>query len=143
MMWVLFVLSLIELVVVHIFVALKWPVIGWTLTILSALGAIWLAWWIVSMKGLPHELREDELVLRFGTLKTVEVSLGNVSAITSAFEPGALEKEGNINLAGIAHPNRCLELKEPVEKNKSRVFIRLDDPAAFDTEMRNRGFDIR
>ena len=95
------------------------------------------------MKRLPHELRDNELILRFGTLKTVEVLLDNVSAITTIFEPGALQKKGKINLAGIAHPNRCLELKEPIEKDKSRVFIRLDDPAAFDKQMQTKGFDIR
>lgn len=142
MMWVLFALSLLELVVVHIFVALKWPVIGWTLTTISALGAIWLVWWILSLKRLPHELCDRVLTLRLGTMKTVTVALDNVSAISSAWEPGALDKKGNINLAAIAHPNRCLELKEPIEKGKTRVFFRLDDAAAFDALMKKEGFDV-
>lgn len=142
MMWALFALSLIELVVVHIFVALKWPVIGWTLTTISALGAIWLVWWIFSLKRLPHELRDGALTLRLGTLKSVEVALDNVSAIKSTWEQGAHDDKASLNLAAIAYPNRCLDLKEPIEKGKARVFIRCDDPASFDLVMRNHGFAI-
>lgn len=142
MMWVLFALSLIELVVVHIFVALKWPVIGWTLTTLSAIGAIWLVLWIFSMKRLPHELSGDTLTLRFGSMKTLDVAVDNIAQITSTFEPGALEKKGIINLAGIAHPNRCLNLKQPTEKGKTQIYIRLDDVSEFDRALQSRGFEI-
>jgi len=142
MMWVLFVLSLLELVVVHLFVTLNWPVIGWTLTTISALGTIWLVWWILSMKRLPHELQDGVLILRLGAMKTVEVELDNVVGITSSWEPGALERKGNINFAAIAHPNRCLELKEPIKNGKKRVFIRLDDEAAFDAALTKHGLNF-
>ncbi|WP_298333346.1 hypothetical protein [uncultured Erythrobacter sp.] len=142
MMWVLFAISLIELVVVHFFVALKWPMIGRTLTTISALGAIWLVWWILSMKRLPHELCESVLTLRLGTMKILKVELGNVKRITSAWEQGALDKKGIINFAAIAHPNRCLELKDPIEKGKSRIFIRLDDAVEFDRALESQGFEI-
>lgn len=142
MMWVLFALSLLELVVVHIFVALKWPLIGWTLTTISALGAAWLVWWILSMKRLPHELRDGVLILRLGAMKTVKVALENVSDITSSWEPGAFERNGNLNFAAIAHPNRCLELKEPIKKGKTRVYIRLDDAAEFDVALAKHGFNL-
>lgn len=141
MMWVLFSLSLLELVVVHIFVALKWPMIGWTLTTLSAVGAIWLVWWILSMKRLPHELRDGVLILRLGAMKSIEVALNNVADITSSWEPGALERKCNINLAAIAHPNRCLELKSPIQNGKTHVFIRLDDATEFDAALANIGLE--
>lgn len=142
MMWAFFVLSLIELVVVHIFVTLKWPLIGWTLTTLSAIAAIWLVWWIFSLKRLPHVLESGVLSLRLGSMKQVDVELANIERITSSFEPGALQKHGNINLAAIAHPNRCLELKEPIEKGKMRVYIRLDDVVEFDRALQSQGFEI-
>lgn len=141
MMWVLFALSLLELVVVHIFVALKWPVIGWTFTTISAFAVCWLVWWILSMKRLPHELRDGVLILRLGAMKTVEIALDNVADITSSWEPGAIERRGNINLAAIAHPNRCLELKKPTKKGKERVFIRLDDAGHFDAVLAQHGFN--
>ncbi len=142
MMWVLFALSLIELVVVHLFVALNWPVIGWTLTIISALGAIWLVSWILSMKRLPHELVGDALTLRLGSMKSLTLPLANIAHVKTGWEQGALDQKGIINLAAIAHPNRCLELKDPIEKGKSRVFLRFDDAASFDAAMKDQGFEI-
>lgn len=142
MMWVLFVLSLIELVVVHLFVALKWPLIGWTLTTISAIGAVWLVRWILSFKRLPHELRNGVLSLRLGNLKNVEVALENVSGVKSSWEQGAHDDRASLNLAPIAHPNRCLDLKNPVDRGKTRVFIRCDDAASFDLAMRNHGFAV-
>ena len=135
MMWVIFALSLIELIVVHLFVALKWPLIGWTLTILSALSAIWLVFWILSFKRLPHQLRGDELTLRFGSMKRVALELGNIACVKTDWEQGALNQKTIINLAGIAHPNRCLELKQPIEKGKVRIFARFDDALSFDKAM--------
>lgn len=132
MVWVLFVLSLIELVVVHFLVALKWPMIGWTLTIISALGAVWLVRWILSFKRLPHELGDEGLTLHLGSLMSVDLDFDNIASIQTSFEPGALEKKGKLNLAFIAHPNRCFELKQPIMKDKARVYVRFDDPAAFD-----------
>lgn len=132
MMWVLFAIALIELVVVHLLVALKWPLAGWPLTIASALGALWILVWIGSFRSNPHVLNGDKLILSFGRFKSLEVSLNDIASVSSSWEQGALQKKDAINLAGIAFPNRCLELLKPARKNKSRVFIRLDEPADFD-----------
>lgn len=142
MMWVLFALSLIELLAVHFFVALKWPWIGWPLSILSALGALWILVWIRSLKSLPHNLSGDLLTLRLGNLNRVEVDLSNVERVTGGWEQGATNSKGIINLAGIAYPNRCVELKEPVRGNKRRVFIKLDEPEGFDSALSARGIAI-
>ena len=139
MMWVFFALSLIELVVVHLFVALKWPLIGWTLTTLSAIGAIWILVWIRSFRKRPHRLVGDDLSLSFGSLKNVEVKLPNIARVLRGWEQGALQKKNVINLAGIAYPNRCIELVESFGKNKSRVFIRLDAPDEFDEALGQAG----
>ena len=143
MMWVLFALSLLELVAVHFFVALKWPIVGWPLTILSALAALWLIWWILSFKRLPHVLDDGMLTLRLGAMKNIAVDLGNIGRITSTFEPGALEQKDKINLAAIAHPNRCLELKTAIKGNRHKLYIRLDDPAHFDREMKACGITVQ
>ena len=139
MMWVIFVLSLIELVVVHLFVALRWPVIGWTLTIISAIGAVWILFWIRSFRTRPHRLLDERLELNFGSLKRFELPLANIARVKRGWEQGALQKKGIINLAGIAYPNRCIELSEPMERGKSRIFVRLDDPADFDAALTERG----
>ncbi len=132
MMWVMFALSLLELIAVHFFVAIKWPYVGWPLTIISAIGAIGILVWIRSFRKKPHRLADGQLTLNFGSLKSVTLDLANIARIKRGWEQGALEKKGHINLAGIAFPNRCIELVEPLEKGKTRVFVRLDDPGAFD-----------
>lgn len=138
MMWVFFVLCLIELVVVHLLVALAWPWIGWPLTILSAIGAIWILLGIRSFRRLPYRLDGDRLTVRFGNLKQVEVQLADIAKIRRGWEDGAVQAKNAINLAGLAYPNRCLELKEPIEPGKTRLFIRLDEPESFDAAMEER-----
>ncbi|MHA7818157.1 MAG: hypothetical protein ACX930_00765 [Erythrobacter sp.] len=138
MMWVLFALSLIELVAVHIFVALKWPLIGWTLTVISAIGVVWILLWIRSFRTRPHVLTEDRLLLRFGNLKSVELDLANIACVRRGWEQGALDQKGIINLSGLAYPNRCLEFVEPIERGRERVFIRLDEPEQFDAALEAR-----
>ena len=142
MMWVFFALSIIELVVVHIFVALKWPYIGWPLTIISAVGAVWILFGIRSFRQRPHTIDEDTLELNFGNMKSVRLDLANIAQVRSSLEQGALQKKDAINLAGIAYPNRSIELIEPIEKARSRVFIRLDEPAMFDAAIEARGLTI-
>ena len=142
MKWAIFFLSLIELAVVHIFVALKWPWIGWPLTIISAIGAVWLLVWIFSMKRTPHCLRDEQLVLRRGNMKTIVLELSNISNIRSSWEQGATDAKGTINLAGIAYPNRCFDLVAPIEKGKTQVFARFDDPQAFDDAVKLLGFEV-
>lgn len=138
MMWVLFALSLLELVTVHFFVAFKWPHIGWPLTIVSAIGVVWILLWIRSFKTRPHCLDDDVLVLNLGRLKSVRVEVANIARVTGAFEPGALDQKGIINLAGIAHPNRGIELIAPLPKDRRRIFIRVDQPEEFDRALKAR-----
>ncbi|MEM7664679.1 MAG: hypothetical protein AAF250_02380 [Pseudomonadota bacterium] len=142
MMWVLFALSLVELAVVHFFVALKWPWIGWPLTIISAIAAIWLVVWIRSFQKLPHRLDDEGLLLRLGNLKSVRVGVADIARIARGWESGATNAKDAINLAGIAYPNRCVELVEPIEKGRRRVFIRLDHPDEFDTALTEAGVTV-
>ena len=142
MMWVFFVLSIIELVVVHIFVALKWPYIGWPLTILSAIGAVWILFWIRSFRQRPHALEGNALQLNFGSLKSVNIDLANVARVRTSLEQGALEKKDAINLAGIAYPNRSIELNEPIEKGRTRVLVRVDEPMPFGAALEARGVQV-
>lgn len=139
MMSVLFALSLLELVAVHFLVAFKWPHIGWSLTVLSAIGAVGILFWIRSFKARPHCLHNNALVLNFGRIKSVRIELANIARVTRAFEPGALDQKGIVNLAGVAHPNRAIELITPLTKGQSRVFFRVDQPEDFDRALQAQG----
>ncbi|MEM6477208.1 MAG: hypothetical protein AAF687_13700 [Pseudomonadota bacterium] len=142
MLWVVFALSLIELIAVHLFVTLTWPWIGWPLTILSLIISVWMVIWIRSFPKLPHVLGADGLLLRLGRLKSVRVELSEIARVIRGWEDGATTAKNGINLAGIAYPNRCIELVSPIEKGKMRVFIRLDDPGAFDAALGDAGIAI-
>ncbi|WP_284125235.1 hypothetical protein [Parerythrobacter aestuarii] len=139
MMWVLFGLSIIEIGVVHLLVALSWPWIGWPLSIVSILGAIWLVFFIRSLRRTPHLAETDRLLLRLGTLKTVEVAYAQISCWTGSWESGAHKSKGSLNLAAIAYPNRAIHLKVPLKGGKNRVFVRFDAPDDFDQLMSQHG----
>lgn len=139
MIWVMFGLTLFELIAVHFFVAIKWPHIGWPLTIVSAISAVWILFWIRSFRTKPHTLSGNMLTLNFGNLKSVGLELENIARVRRGWEQGALEKKGHINLAGIAFPNRCIELSHPLDKGRNRVFVRLDAPDEFDEALMQCG----
>ncbi len=142
MMWVLFALSLLELLAIHLFVALKWPLIGWPLTIISGLGAVAILFWIRSFRTHPHALSDGRLHLRFGSLKAIDLDLSNIARVRRGWEQGALEGRGIVNLAGIAYPNRCIELCRPIKKGCNRVFVLLDEPDTFDQALVECGIAI-
>ncbi len=142
MMWVLFALSIIELFATHFFVTMKWPHVGWPLTILSGAGVVWIFVWIRSFRRLPHVLDDGSLLLRLGNLRRVSIDITNIERIRRGWEAGAAEQRGAINLAGIAYPNRCIELNEPVRKGAQRVFVLVDNPDEFDVAMSGAGVVI-
>ena len=135
MLWVFSALAVTEMVVVHLFVALKWPWIGWPLTILSALSVIWLIGWIRSWPRLLHRLENGTLTLHFGSLRSVAVPLADIAEVTPAVD--ALRDPGTRNLVPIAYPNRMIVLKSPApgRRGTMRYAIRVDDPGAFDAAM--------
>lgn len=142
MMWVLVALSVVEMLAVHLFVALKWPHIGWPLSVLSALGIVAILVWIRSFRRLPHRLEGSMLELRLGGLKTRRIALAQIERVARGWQVGAVDGRDAINLAGIAYPNRCIRLTEPLRRGRHLVFIRLDDPAAFDAAMQASGVAV-
>jgi len=141
-MWVLFAIAIIELIAVHLLVALKWPLIGWPLSILSALGAVWILVWIRSFRTHPHVLDAEVLTLSLGRFKTVRLASSDIASVTASWEQGALQKSTALNLAGIAFPNRCIKLHQPTENGKAKVYIRLDEPDRFDRECFKLGIHV-
>ncbi|MBD3728108.1 MAG: hypothetical protein IE933_00195 [Sphingomonadales bacterium] len=138
----MFALSLVELFAVHFFIALRWPMIGWPLTILSAAAAVWMVFWIRSFRRLPHGLDRDGLTLRLGLLKGTRVDLAQIARVSRGWEQGAVKARDAINLAAISYPNRCIELAGPIRRGKSRIFIRLDEPEGFDSAMLEAGIPV-
>jgi len=134
MLWVFAGLAVLEMLAVHLFVALKWPAIGWPLTILSGLSIVWLVGWIRSWSRLPHELLPDRLRLHMGSLRSVDVPLAQIAAIEVAPSLDRIREVKARKLVPLAHPNRLILLTAslPGRRTVNAVAILVDDPAAFD-----------
>lgn len=134
MLWVFAGLAVLEMLAVHLFVALKWPAIGWPLTILSGLSIVWLVSWIRSWSRLPHELLPDRLRLHMGSLRSVDVPLAQIAAIEVAPSLDRIREVKARKLVPLAHPNRLILLTAslPGRRAVNAVAILVDDPAAFD-----------
>jgi hypothetical protein len=138
MLWVFFSLAMIELMVAHLFVSLKWPILAWPLTVLTAVANIWLFRWIRSWARSPHELHPDYLRLHMGSLRHIDVPLAQIESVIPVLSAEQIKGRDTSNLVPIAFPNRLIELSEPLSNRRStrRIAIRLDDPVAFDEAIR-------
>lgn len=134
MLWVFAGLAVLEMLAVHLFVALKWPAIGWPLTILSGLSIIWLVGWIRSWSRLPHELLPDRLRLHMGSLRSIDVPLAQIAAIEAAPSLDRIREVRARKLVPLAHPNRLILLSVPLPDRRGTraIAILVDDPASFD-----------
>jgi hypothetical protein len=145
MLWAFAALATIELLVVHLFVSVKWPALAWGLSLVTALSLIWLVRFITSFKRCPHVIEGEKLKLRFGSLRTIEVPLAAIMTVRGRWGPGAEKATGTTNLVPIAYPNRLIEIDPPLSERRgpvSAVAIRLDAPEAFDAALAARGIAI-
>ncbi|MCY7397865.1 MAG: hypothetical protein LH466_03370 [Sphingomonas bacterium] len=142
MLSVLAALAVIEMLVVHLFVSLKWPSVAWLLTIVSTASIIWLVRFITSFKRCPHTIDADHLRLRMGSLRTIDVPLMQVAQVRRQWESGAETNRDTANLVPIAYPNRLIDIHPPINGRRGplrAIAIRLDEPAAFDAALSSRG----
>lgn len=134
-------LATLELLLVHLFVALKWPRIGWPLTVVSAISLVWLIAWIRSWRRMPHELDGNLLILRMGSLRSMSLPLAAIEGISTKVSRDILKQPGTRNLVPVAFPNRLILLREPLPDRRRtiRVAVRVDDPASFDAALSAAG----
>ncbi|WP_448611313.1 hypothetical protein [Geodermatophilus sp. URMC 60] len=78
------VLGALETAVVH--VLLPWETARWVLLAVSVYALVWVLGSGLSLFQHPHLLRDDELVLRFGHLRTVAVPLAGLVAVRRSVE---------------------------------------------------------
>ena len=142
MLWAFAALATIELLVVHLFVSLKWPAVAWILTAVTLLSIVWLVRFITSFKRCPHALEAERLHLRMGSLRSIEVPLAHVVAVRSHWPSGAEKEPTTANLVPMAFPNRIIDIDPPLAGRRgplSAVAIRVDDPEGFDAALAARG----
>jgi hypothetical protein len=133
-MWVFVGLGGVELVVVHLLVALLWSrTAALVLSLVTLVSLVWLVRVIASMKRLPVQLGERELVMRVGTLRSVTVPLQQIVGLREGWTGDDLKRRDVLNLALIAYPNVLVNLRTPLpwRSGVRAIAHRLDDPAAF------------
>lgn len=135
MMWALASIATVELLAVHLLISLRWPLVAWPLTLLSAAGIAWIVVLIRSFERLPHTLSADVLTLRAGRLRQFSVQRRDIAGIRSSWDSGAEKGPETSNLALITYPKRIVDLATPIITRRGlvrHIAIALDDPAAFD-----------
>lgn len=146
MLWAFATLAVAEMLLVHLFVTLRWPVVGWTLFGLSAVSILWLVHWIRSFRRHPHLLSGDELQLRTGSLRVLAVPLSAIERVSTHWESGEHKSRGAINVVPVAYPNRMIRLKAAIKTRKGecdRIALRVDDASTFDSAMERLGLSVR
>ncbi|RZM11410.1 MAG: hypothetical protein EOP67_67095, partial [Sphingomonas sp.] len=81
MLWALVTLSAVELVVVHLLLAIWWPAAAIIVSLATIGGMGWLIAMILSFERLPVWIDEDHVLLRTGTLRSVTVPRSSIAAI--------------------------------------------------------------
>ena len=134
MMWVFVCVAGVELVVVHLLVALWRPRVAAGLSVLTGAGVLWLIGVIRSFRRLPVLIKDDRLVMRVGTLARIDVPLAQVAGLRESWDAAALKRSGVRKLSLIAWPDIVVDIDPPLPGRRGPVRAvahRLDDPAGF------------
>ncbi|WP_157936838.1 hypothetical protein [Geodermatophilus chilensis] len=139
------VLGALETVVVH--VLLPWETARGVLLAVSLYALVWVLGSGLSMFQRPHLLRDDELVLRFGHLRTVAVPLAGLVAVRRSVEAEhkkVLSRDGDrLVLSVMGDTDVELRFDPPVhvdgqDEPVARVAFWVDDPQAVVRLLRDR-----
>ncbi|MBB4155238.1 hypothetical protein GGQ80_003156 [Sphingomonas jinjuensis] len=133
MLWVLVLLGCGELVVVHLLLALWHPMVALVVSLLTLPALVWLVLGIRVMKRRPVLIDGGRLVMRVGTIRSVEVPLDQIAGLREAWTAADLKRRQVLNLALVAYPNVVVDLAGPLSGKRGIVAIahRLDEPVAF------------
>jgi hypothetical protein len=133
-------LGALELGVVHVLTA-RWPVVQWSLFALGIYALLWILGFGFSLRQRPHLLRNGEVVLRFGHLRSVRVPVERAVSVRSRAVSGHrrnLVLDGDaLTMAVMGDSNLELRFEPPVaievgavSRTFTRVAFFVDDPRA-------------
>lgn len=134
-------LALLELVTVHLLLAMWSMTAAWTLTALSLLAVAQIGWLIRGLVEHPTEVDGSAVHVRYGAAGRLTVPLDSIVRVANvAFAP---EQKGPdvFRATVIASPNLALHLAAPISVRRRQVStlaLRLDDPAAFMARLASR-----
>ena len=142
MLWVLVGLSAIELVVIHLLLAVWWPRAAIIVSLATLAGMGWLIRVILSFDRLPVRIDEDRVLLRVGTLRCVAVPRAAIVGVRlGGWSSNEIKRRSTLNLALVAWPNVAVDLYKPLPGRRGVVMVvhRLDDPAGFAAALERLG----
>ncbi|MFC5744692.1 hypothetical protein [Actinomadura rugatobispora] len=141
MMWVLFVLSPLEIVLVES--AVPWVFLRLVLVVLGVLGAIWLLALIATMHKYPHSVDPRRLRLRYCSFLDVRVPVADIKTVTISRRQRSmrrsaevvegvliLEVSGATNVSVALHREHQVDLGLRGRRAVRQVDFWADDPAA-------------
>lgn len=140
MLWALIGASILEIVVLHLVVALFWSEIAaMVLAGLSVLGLVYLIGFMVSLEKSPLLVTDVDLIVRTGTLFDQRISLSNISDVAAALDCGDVKRDGFLKASLIAYPNVLITLCSPIRMRSPKkgwrvidtIGLRPDDAAGF------------
>ncbi len=135
-------LSLLEIVPVHLLVVYKWSVTAaWVATAVSLLGAVWMTGMGRAFRLRPTLIDRDSVLVRFGLLFRLRISLEAIRSIDAA---GELPAGSRVIPRGTA-PAVCIQFVEPLEAELLLGFTRkigaiglsADDAGSFASALQN------
>ncbi len=145
MLWVLVILSVIELTVTHAVIVLWFPRVALALSIVTVAGIGWLVFAIRSLKRLPCRVEPSRLVMRAGIFRGITIAGEDVAGLRAGgWTQSDVKAPATLNLAMVAFPNIFIDLRRPVKagwRNVTAVAHRLDDPAGFAAALHRLGGD--
>ncbi len=129
------VVSLMEMVLVHLAVHRRSPGVAWILTAVSLWGALWMLALSRSFRLRPTLVHRDGMVVRFGLLCRLIIPAEKILCI----EPGASAPKGTWIVPRSTSPSVCVRFTEPLEieflagitKRVEAIAISADDDTAF------------
>jgi len=131
------VLSLIEILPVHLLVSHWSATAAWILTALSIYGAIWLMAMARAFTLRPMLVSTDGIVVRYGLLFNLRIPAGKIRAVRTQAPTNAIIVPRNTT------PSVYLEFTEPLEaeivlgvrKRVTSIGLSPDDAAAFEAAL--------
>jgi hypothetical protein len=147
-LWTISVLGVLETAIVHVLVS--WPVLRWTLLVVSVYGLVAFVAFHFTMRQHPHLLRGDVLVLRFGHFRSARVPLDSLASVARnvdnthtrnvalAGDGLVVSFMGGTNVELRFSPDALVEL-DGQEHPVSRVSFQAEDPRTVTTLLRTHG----
>jgi hypothetical protein len=137
--WTLVFVSVMEIGLTHLLVALAAPKAAWLVIALSEFGLVYLLGMGNALARRPILLTDTHLHIRTGLLIEARLPLDRIVAVRQVLDAGDLRRPGFLKASLLAYPNVLVELTEPTAvtvafkptRQVTTLGLHPDDAAAF------------